>query len=69
MKSQSASEPKPSSSAKLVKAHAEPEQPAAPHPDRSFYEQKIGLLWAELRVTYRHFLGHAPKCKNCGHEL
>lgn len=51
----------------LIKASAEPAAP--PHPDRSFYEQKVGLLWAELRAIYKNFFGHSPKCKNCGHEL
>ena len=51
----------------LVKASTEPVPP--PHPDRSFYEQKVGLLWVELRAIYKTFLGHSPKCKNCGHEL
>ena len=62
-----AKEVNPTSGAKLVKASAEPAVP--PHPDRSFYEQKVGLLWAELRAIYKNFFGHSPKCKNCGHEL
>lgn len=51
----------------LIKASAEPAAP--PHPDRAFYEKKIGLLWEELRAIYKTFIGHSPKCKNCGHEL
>lgn len=64
-----AKEVKSTTGAKLVKASDMQVAPPAPHPDRSFYEQKVGLLWAELRAIYKNFFGHSPKCKNCGHEL